>query len=107
MKLAVSVNDGEVQLTSSQRVDQVSRTATFQDQTLSITLDKVRQGEYSSLTRGVNTSVSESVVGSVMGSQLSDKDSVTLNVKLFAVDDTRQKLIGFVNIPIDWRNQTV
>lgn len=31
------------------------------------------------------------------------KDSVTLNLKLFAVSDTRQKLIGLVNIPIDWK----
>jgi len=28
---------------------------------------------------------------------------VTLNLKLFAVSDTRQKLIGLVNIPIDWK----
>lgn len=32
-----------------------------------------------------------------------DRDSVTLNLKLFAVSDTRQKLIGLINIPIDWK----
>ena len=31
-------------------------------------------------------------------------DSVTLNLKLFAVSDTRQKLIGLVNMPIDWKS---
>lgn len=32
-------------------------------------------------------------------------ESVTLNIKLFAVSDARQKLIGLVNMPIDWRTE--
>lgn len=31
-----------------------------------------------------------------------------LNIKLYAVSDTRSKLIGLVNIPIDWKQlQTI
>jgi hypothetical protein len=45
-----------------------------------------------------NTSANESSIASE-----GSKDSVTLNIKLFAVSDTRQKLIGLVNIPIDWK----
>ena len=28
---------------------------------------------------------------------------VICNLKLFAVSDTRQKLIGVVNFPVDWK----
>jgi hypothetical protein len=35
----------------------------------------------------------------------SDSDSLNCNVKLFAVSDQRQKLIGSVSFPIDWKSE--
>lgn len=91
-------NDSEMHASQVRRVDQKTRIASFNDQVITIRLDRIKQGgSYHSLTRSNQSSCDMSMASTA------SKDSVTLNLKLFAVSDTRQKLIGLVNIPIDWK----
>lgn len=100
IKLGCACNDSEMHYSHVHRVDHKSRTASFQDQVITIRLDRVKQGgNYASLTRSNLSSCDISMASDATR----DRDSVTLNLKLFAVSDTRQKLIGLINIPIDWK----
>ena len=117
LRLVVSCNDSEAKSTSTRRVDQQSRTAHFEDEVLSVKLDGIRgrvlaPSSSNSTSKSGTFKDSSSKKGDFCGnfsdaaSQQEEErnDLVFCNVKLFAVSDKRQKLIGVVNFPVDWKN---
>lgn len=76
-------------------MNQLTRVANFNDETIEVPLNKIHGKQ--------KIMASESDVFSAGASSIPESDFfIVCNVKLFAVSDARQKLIGVINFPLDF-----
>lgn len=101
IKMTACCNDSDVTSSQIRRVDAKSRLADFENEVITISLDKIRRVGYQSKTRSRSNNSACDI--SMASDATKTSESVTLNIKLFAVSDQRSKLIGLCNIPIDWK----
>ena len=91
LKICCQCNDSETVYSQIQRVNQASRIANFKDEQICIPLNRIHGRQQIPKT---NTSDSTISHGS---------DMVVCSIKLYAVSEARQKLIGVVNFGVDWQ----
>ena len=100
------MNNSESRLSQIRRVHQTERVARFDDEVISIDLTKIKGRLRNQSVNNSQINISHSNLSSDVSSfqDAGDqrRDEVVCYLKLFAVREKDQKLIGMVNFTVDW-----
>ena len=107
LQLFCQVNNSESRLSQIRRVHQTERVARFDDEVISIDLSKIKGRLRNQSVNNSQINISHSNLSSDVSSFQCDaadqrRDEVVCYLKLFAVREKDQKLIGMVNFTVDW-----